>query len=242
MRRWLPTGFLAVIASLSPPGTGAALERVAVPDRAHAEADLWRQGATCVTGYFNLCTGWLWVWSGWEHGDVVGTVHEPCCSSGATLVSTSTYVWTGAAAGYGFTGSIQISPADGAGCPSGPLAQQSFLPVTGANLQAWSLPVTGPIVVSVTLTSTQGTPQPSAFPSDHPAAGPTGPPAWGSCYPTTRAAHSYYYGNSLQGGLCPGSPLFDGVGTAEWLEWSALFECSTPTRETTWAHVKSLYR
>jgi hypothetical protein len=157
-------------------------------------------------------------------------------------VSTSTYIWTGAPASYGFTGTIEVSNADGSGCPTTQLAQQSFLPVSGPNVHNWALNVSGPIVLSMTLASTKALPQPTAIASDHPATGPTGPAAWGFCYPTTRAVHSYYYGNNGTGRLCPGSSLFDDIGTAEWLDWFAVFECPSAIQENSWGQIKGLYR
>ncbi|GJM44452.1 MAG: hypothetical protein DHS20C21_12940 [Gemmatimonadota bacterium] len=240
MRR---TALLAsLIAYLGGATAGFALEKNSQPIPTNREETDWRQGATCTTSYFNTCTGWLWTWSGWAAGDVLGMVYDPCCVDSPVLTSTSTYVWTGASTGYGFTGTIEVSTADGAGCPTAQLAQQAFLPVSGPNVHVWNLAVTGPVVLSMTLASSMALPQPVVIASDHPAVGPTGPAAWGFCYPTTRVIHSYYYGNTGTTLLCPGSSLFDGVGTAEWLDWFATFECTSAVEESSWAQIKGLYR
>ena len=33
------------------------------PDR-----DAWTESSTVTIGYYNICTGWVWVWSGWSAG------------------------------------------------------------------------------------------------------------------------------------------------------------------------------
>jgi hypothetical protein len=220
-----------------------ALERThaALGDR--ALADDWAAGTTCSVSYYNTCTGWIWIWSGWSATDVVGQVFEPCCKGGTMLAATTVYAWTGAPAGtvYGFTGTITVSAADGSGCPNGVLAQQVFLPSSGANNQLWNLPVAGSVVLTIDHPSPNGFPIPTAWVSDHPAAGPTGPAACGFCFPSTRPIHSYYYGNATTA-LCPGSSLDDGVCNAEWALWAASFLCTVNVEPETWAGVKNLYR
>ncbi len=218
-----------------------ALERAAVPigDRDFDES--WAAGTTCTVSYYNTCTGWLWTWSGWSATDVIGQVFDPCCSENAMLAATTVYAWTGARSDYGFTGTISISNADANGCPAGLIASQPFLPASGANGQLWNVPVSGPVVLTIDHPSAKGHPIPTVWATDHPAAGPTGPQACGFCYPTTRSAHSFYYGNATTA-LCPGSPLDDGVCDAEWLLWAASFVCTVGVDEETWAGVKNLYR
>jgi hypothetical protein len=116
-----------------------------------------------------------------------------------------------------------------------------LLPRSGANTHVWNLPVTGNVVVTVENASEYGLPNPTAWASDHPAAGPTGPAACGFCFPTSRPIHSYYYGKANTA-LCPGSPLDDGVCNAEWLLWAASFRCTVSVEPQTWAGVKNLYR
>ncbi|MBZ0267963.1 hypothetical protein K8I85_07395, partial [bacterium] len=84
-------------------------------------------------------------------------------------------------------------------------------------------------------------PRPAAFPTDHPAAGPTGPQACDLCYPSTRTIHTFRFGNA-DSPLCPGSPLNDGVCDAEALYWSAQFSCAISVEPTSWGSLKNLYR
>ena len=74
----------------------------------------WNAGtASCTVLYYNTCTGWLWVWSGWAANSVIGTVYDTCCDPATqeTFV-TGTYLayWTGAPPGYGFTGTASLDP------------------------------------------------------------------------------------------------------------------------------------
>lgn len=227
-----------------------ALARVA--DR--SEQGTWEVGTSCIVSYYNTCTGWIWVWGSnvfpdptpWNHGDVLGIIYEPCCGT-AILEATTTYHWTGAdQPGYGFTGTIEVSTADASGCPDVLLAQQPYLPLTGPNMHVWGVPVAGSVVLTVTLASTMGAQVDVSVATDHPSAGPTGPPALGFCYPSPRTPHSFYYGNNVTGRNCPGSPLFDAAGNAEFVNWSAAFSCAVSVAEgmefKSWGRVKSLYR
>ncbi|GJM44451.1 MAG: hypothetical protein DHS20C21_12930 [Gemmatimonadota bacterium] len=241
MRKYFMTAFV-LVAMLVFATSGLALEKTNAQLTDGRGADGWNAGTTCSVSYFNTCTGWLWVWSGWAGGDVLGMCYDPCCTNGAQLDATGTYIWTGALPGYGFTGTIEVSTADANCCPDVQLAQQVFLPVSGLNVHAWGVPASGPVVLTMTLASATGAPSPVVVPSDHPAAGPTGPAAWGFCYPTPRTVHSFYYGNTNTGTICPGSALNDGVGTAEWLSWSAAFSCPVSVEESSWGSVKNLYR
>jgi hypothetical protein len=86
-------------------------------------------------------------------------------------------------------------------------------------------------------------PNPAAFGTDHPSAGPTGPQACGLCYSADRTNRSFMYGTPASP-LCPGVPFFDYVCDAQ-LFWSALMVCDDPplsTEPSTWGQIKNLYR
>lgn len=224
-----------------------ALEKTERPLRSLDTNDGWSSGASCTVSYYNTCTGWIWTWQGWQDTELIGMLLDPCCGTGAneTLVATNVYVWTGVPTGYGATGTIAIQSVDANGCPSGVLASQTMLPASGNNIHLWGLPVTGPQMVTY-LNRQVGfhcdPPGTAGFASDHPAAGPTGPQACGTCFPTTRATHSFLFGTDTTA-YCPGVPINDGVCNAEWLLWSASYTCSDLTvRPSSWANVKDLYR
>ena len=105
----------------------------AAPERPGA----WNTSATCTLAYYNTCTGWVWIWSGWDAQDQLGVQFDTgACSGGpgGTLVEHRMYVWTGTPAGRGFTGTIAVYDADDQDCPIGsPLGSQVFLPFSGWN-------------------------------------------------------------------------------------------------------------
>jgi hypothetical protein len=241
--------FLAVAAwclSLAVPTTSSALEKKSV--RAPDDGNEWRGGSTaCTVSYYNICTGWLWVWSGFVPEERIGVNFESCCSpplGEAALESTELFWATGAPAGYGFTGTIDLWAADANGCPVGPsLASQPHLPT---ELTVWatadfsSAPVSLPSSFVLTYTFGTGLSNPAAIGSDHPAAGPTGPAACGTCYPNGRTNHSFDYGTPASP-TCPGSVFNDGVCNAE-LMIEANLSCTTSVDESSWGQIKGLYR
>jgi hypothetical protein len=146
--------------------------------------------------------------------------------------------------GYGFTGSVDVWAADAQGCPTGSsLASQTLLPASGWNTLTFAN-VDVPSSFVITYTLGPGTPggvaDPLAVVTDHPAAGPTGAVACGTCYPTTRTIHSYYFGTPGTA-VCPGSPFDDTICFAELL-FGAFLQCPVPVSETSWTQIKALYR
>jgi hypothetical protein len=215
--------------------------------------DAWRSGTeTCSIAYYNTCTGWIWIWSGWSPEDRIGVHFESCCADSLTghVLTGWMFVATGSPMGYGFTGAVEVWNSDGNGCPTGnPLASKTLLPTATDPAGEWNLIDFGPSGVPVqssfafTYTLGAGSPNPLGLASDHPAAGPTGPAACGSCYPTTRVARSFYLGTP-QAPLCPGSALADDVCDAELL-WDVQLECRLSTisvDRSSWSDIKALYR
>lgn len=232
---------LAVVAALAILGGGPsvhALERTsAAADREQA----WSLGGTCTVSYFNDCTGWVYGWSAWSPEDRFGVRFDACCAT-TTLETSSFFAQTGAPAGYGYTGTIDVCTVDASGCPTGTVATQSFRPASGWNLHNWSVSVPSQFALVVTMGPASF--NPAVFASDHPAAGPTGPAACGTCYPTTRVGRSFYWGkvNSPQ---CPGVVLSDGTCDAEFLVQASM-ACAVSVGEgvrgEAWARVKGMYR
>jgi hypothetical protein len=201
----------------------------------------WRVGTeTCELAYYNTCTGWIWVWSGWSPQDVVGLIFDGCCPNHKVL-ETTLYCGDGVPNGYGFEGTIAIHNVEN-GCPDGAaLASQIYFPVTGWNYWTWNeVGVGDQFAIVVTLPNIEG--YPGEIVTDHPSAGPTGPAACGSCYTSTRNIHSFWFGTPSSV-LCPGSTLAD-LDCATELVWDARVTCELPTSvgETTWAQIKALYR
>jgi hypothetical protein len=240
MRKYFVTAFV-LAAMLVFATSGLALEKNVAQTTDARDGSDWAAGATCSVTYANTCTGWLWVWSGWSATDIVGSVFESCCStSPSVLAATNLYVWTGSPSGYGFTGTVSVSDADANGCAAGLLGSAALLPVSGSNINVWNVAAAGDIVLAYQL-GNSAFPDPFVVPTDHPAAGPTGPQACGFCYPSNRTIHSFYYGNANTA-LCPGSTLNDGICDSEWLRWAATFTCTVSIEDNSWSAVKNLYR
>ncbi|MBZ0267812.1 hypothetical protein K8I85_06625 [bacterium] len=221
-------------------GPAHSLERRSVrADR--GQRDGWDAGASCSITYANICSGWLYVWTG-EEDDVWGVVFDPCCASGQ-LISTQAYFWTGAPAGWGCTGTLAVSEVIddclGATYDARPLIP----PGRGGPVQTddWLGVLPGSVALTYTFGYVSHLPITPNIPSDHPAAGPTGPQACGYCYPSTRVTHFLSFGTTTAP-LCPGSPFNDGVCDAEALFWSAGFTCAVSTQPSTWGAIKVLYR
>ncbi|MFN8177515.1 MAG: hypothetical protein U0167_06295 [bacterium] len=205
----------------------------------------WAVGSTEVTvSYYNVCTDWAW---SWDLGPLArfGTVFE--CPAGEWNLTGVSCTFDGSTIpGYGFTGVLAVSAVDAQGCPVGtPLASQPFLPVDGVVTYSFDVRVPSSFVV----VGNVGNGYPNGayfgrFVSDHPAHGPTGPAACGTCYPETRSTHSFYYGSDFVA-LCPGTPFFDGLCNAElmWIAHLTGTATAAPEPEVhTWAAIKALYR
>lgn len=224
--------------------SASALEKTSRP-AIDDSRDEWRGGTTCLISYYNICTGWVWVWAGFAPGDRVGTTATSCCgvNESAQISRVDVFWATGAPASYGFTGTLDFSAVDGNGCPTGsPIASQPMLPTsiwTTADFS--SAPVTVPTDFVVTYAFGAGAGDPSAIASDHPAAGPTGPQACGSCFPLTRTNRSFLYGTTASP-ICPGSSFNDGICDAQ-LIIEVFADCvATSVDNSSWGQIKNLYR
>ncbi len=239
--------FAASASVFATAGSSSALEKVTRAAVDGPDSD-WRGGASCAVQYYNICTGWLWVWSGFDAGDRVGQLTTTCCSPSETgsVIQASMFWATGAPAGYDFTGTVDLWNADANGCPTGgPLGSLPLLPVSNTFMVAdfSSSPVTVPtdFLITYTFGPLATLPTPAAFGTEHPAAGPTGPQACGTCYPNDRTNRSFYYATAASP-LCPGTTFNDGVCDAQLL-WSVTLAClTTSVDESSWGQIKNLYR
>jgi hypothetical protein len=198
--------------------------------------------------YWNVCTGWSWIWEGhpqtgryFEPGTQVGVCFD---SPGDGAVMTTSWHFDligGTYPGYSFSATMGIYAADPDRCPVGlPLASQvPYFSQYQWSQYTWDIPVPDSFVLAVTWHE-----WPYLYThyvrTDHPAAGPTGPPACGTCYPTTREARSFVYHDGVEEHR-PGLTFFDGVCDAE-LIWHAQFNVGMGVEESSWGRVKSLYR
>ncbi|MCA9750605.1 MAG: hypothetical protein KC591_00305 [Gemmatimonadetes bacterium] len=241
--QWISaTVMIAVLAFATP---GIALEKTsALAIDKDVQQDGWRGGATtCSVVYYNICTGWIWIWSGWSPGDQFGVSFDSCCAQNTTALNDMFALFTtGAPSGYGFTGNFHVYDADLNGCPTGaPVATQAHLPASGWNQVSWSGTVVPDASFAIVYENSDATiPNPMAIATDHPAVGPTGPAACGTCFPSNRENRSFYYGTAASP-LCPGSALNDGVCDAQ-LVIDVGLSCTTSVDSQTWGTIKNLYR
>ncbi len=231
------------IVAIGLPVTAMALEKepLRIPDIDRPELPEWNRGYTCSVAYYNICTGWTWVWSGFPADTRLGVHVTACCTTATDTVRVTdffTYFLTGVPTGYGFTGSFDAWAADSNGCPSGdPIATQALPPVgPDWNLIDFGGPVEVPVdfVLTYTLGPTGGSPV--SVLTDSPFTD------LGVCYPGPRVTRSAVYGTSGSP-TCPGSTFFDGVADAELLMFIGL-DCEplVSVDRTSWGGLKSLYR
>ncbi len=219
-----------------------ALEKTAMRVTDVEQGD-WASPTTCALTYYNYCTGWIWVWGGWQPNDVIGVrFHADNCGFPGEqqyLCTTSELIYTAAPLGYGFTGTIDVWTTDANSCLVGRVAGQPFYFQSGWNVHAWGGMVI-PRAFVVTVTFGPGPGIPSRMASDHPAVGPTGPQACGYCYALPRTCRSYYYGTATSP-YCPGVSLSDDVCCVEWIWESALVNPNS-LQPSSWGNIKALYR
>jgi hypothetical protein len=202
------------------------------------EIDNWAAQVTCTVHYYNICTGWVWVWSGFADGETPGTVFDNCCGNDGALTGSFQYFPTGAPPAYGFTGSAQVNTVTGT-VPHNealvwpPVAQIPYLPAgAGWEYIAWGVSVPSRFAVSYTIADANAYGTPVAMYSD-------GPFGCGNCFPTNRTTNSYNFG--IGGTLVPGIALFDGACYVEWLSAVSL-KCPVAVEDESWGSIKNLYR
>ena len=233
----------ATVAVLLSAAAGFSLERMPVPDGG-IDDGAWAMGRTTGSvAYYNICTGWAWVWGGFPAEASMGVVFD-VPDYNPVADGTYFYFWRGAEQGYGATGQISLHSVDADGCPSGEaLITQPFLPTSGWNLTHWGEYIPSTVAAVITLGSAAGShgSSPVWITSDRPGPGPTGPIACGTCYPTTRETHSFYWGTE-ESPLCPGSTFYDGFCDAELLAILDYSGVQTALESHSWGSIKALYR
>jgi hypothetical protein len=201
----------------------------------HDRNEVWSATTTVTIRYYNLCTGWIWVWSGWAPGEETGVCLNFPFNSG--LGATWALAFTPQPSGYGFTGTISVR--DRCDCTGNVLASQPWLPISGWTAHAWNIGVSRSFLIDIVWAAPAGFTNGSAIASDHPATGPTGPQSCGICFPSTRVVRSKYFG--VGGANCTGVPLNDYVCDVEFLVDFGL-KGVVRADEISWGQVKNLYR
>jgi hypothetical protein len=233
---------------LATAGTGNALEK-RIERCDPYSADDWSAASTCLVSYYNICTGWVWIF-GFDSPTVQLGVHASANVETWNLTQSRIRYWSGSPCGRGFTGTIAVYTADANGCPAGPpLESQAFCPpyVPGGNAfytQNWSgtLALPNSFVLAVTYPGYEtccGI-NPLGFGADFGTTGPTGPDACGTCFPSPRESRSYLW-QDAGGTYCPGQTFREQDCEVELL-WDLTLSCTVPVDDSTWGSIKTLYR
>jgi hypothetical protein len=237
------SGVLRVTLVLFPVGVHALEKRAVLPA---PDDDPWSAGSSVTISYYNICTGWAWIWSLGQDDPPNTELRFGVCfetsEEGAVLTETGAFQQFYFDFGYPYEASMGIYAANTDGCPVGsPLASQPYIPWPGGWVSyAWNVQTPSRFVVEFSFSTPSIYLYAPEFYSDKPAAGPTGPPACGTCFPETRVARSFIYSDA-NGEYCPGLKFFDGTCDAELL-WYATVSSPTSVAPSTWGRLKSLYR
>jgi len=194
----------------------------------------------CTIKYYNLCSGWFWLWSAGVAGDEDGVVFDfPAeCSTipGEECVNTGFWwYWRYTHPGYGYTVTYRMYDVDGAFCKAGsplgefcgedPVERWNHYSGLGASLgervaitASWDV---GAIPFLVT---------------DAPAKNEQV-----ECAEASPIAHSFWYGGPGYP-LCPPSAFEDQAGPCNIL-MDATFSCEeTAIEPASWGAIKTLFR
>jgi len=241
MRKFFMTAFV-LAAMVVFASSALALEKT--PTRQIDErGDNWGAASTVTLAYYNICTGWTWLWGGWSPGEQLGTCFDASGCNSAVLNTAWVISRSSAPSGYGFTGTISVESA--CDCTGATLAAQPFLPVDGWNAYSWGTPVPSSFLLKVTWAAPTGFTNASQLRTDFGVAGPTGPVACGTCYPTTRVPNSFYYG--VGGSACPGLGFYAsgigpvGAGCGLELLMDVALKCVVSVEDASWGQIKALY-
>lgn len=220
-------------------------ERAGAADQPPASQTL--SGGNCTVIYYNFCSGWIWLWSGFQAGDVIGVSFDlpgDCCwYGGACFHGGHFWYWRYTQPAYGFTITYNLYDTDAGGCLTG----ESHGSATLDPVERWNF--TGEIgavhseITAITATWDRGT-LPYAVTDNNASnlnAGPVcnldaGTPGTGSSLQYVAAGTTVY---------CPPAAFADGVGYTDLLVagyfWY-LCSCDIATEDASWGEIKSLFQ
>lgn len=194
----------------------------------------------CTLIYYNFCSGWIWIWSGFGAGDVIGVNYdlptdcgklagETCCLTGHF------WYWRYTQPAYGFTVTYGLYDTDAQGCITGTSYGSATLdPVERWNYTA-GLGCASTDVVALTATFDAGV-LPYATTDNNAsnanAAGCGGLIGTGTSLQHIAAGTTQY---------CPPAAFADGLGYTD-MAVVAFFNCGTATEEASWGEIKSLFQ
>lgn len=195
--------------------------------------------------WYNLCSGYIWVYSGWEAGEGVGVLfggaEQPCVQNNCETTRMITY-FRDVQPGYGQTVDLFLhDDCDLDGCPDD--AEIVFEELDVDPGLRWNCSEIGPYC-SVGFT-TAGCFQFLIVRQVHDGgAGPsfaTDGPGLAGCLPDGESVRSYYYG--VNGAACV--PWVGPTGRHDnFLVWLVMGDRGSPlaTESTSWGGIKALFR
>ncbi len=198
---------------------------------------------TCSIIYYNLCSGWIWIYSGFAAGDEVGVIFDLVADCGklpgeTCCMTHGFWYWRFTSPTYGFTVSYGLFEVDANGCKTAQTGGLAFSdPAERWNLLPGLGCVTGDQAV-ICATFDAGTlPYMGTDNNQSNAAG--GPNCLGIGAGT---GNSVFYGNPGATQYCPPQYFGDAIGPVD-IMMDAGWICGTnATEDASWGDVKSLFR
>ena len=220
------------------------------PSQAIQDTELTPHGSqgggagSCSLIYYDICSGWIWIYSGWGAGDQIGVAFdlpagcgklagEHCCNTGLW------WYWRYTAPGYGFSVSYGLYNTDATLCLAGQTGGFAGLdPTERWNFTAGLGCVTSD-VATITATWDKGTLPYAA--TDNNVSNSVGGPACAGVPINPPTSFAYYIAAGPTT-YCPPAYFADALGPIEFL-MDAGFVCGgTATEEASWGEIKSLFQ
>jgi len=205
---------------------------------------------TCSVVYYNICSGWFWLWSPFTDRDgrwmdQIGVVFDLPEDCGKAPGSECTHLgfwwyWRYTRPGYGYTlsyhlwnaddGNCKVGPAIGALYRQDPVERWNYYPGLGSTTSDY---------VTITATMDKGALPYWVTDNNHKnAAAPIRCAGW----PGPIEKHSFIFGEGYQGTICPTYYVGDQLGPVQFL-MRASFSCpETSIEPASWGTIKSLFR
>ena len=202
-------------------------------------------GATgyCSISYYNLCSGWLWIFSGWAYGDMAGVVFDLPGDCGKLPGESCTnthfwWYWRYTLPTRGYAVSYDLYEVDTEMCLTTSVGSIAYhAPIERWNYYDGLGTVTGD-KAAIVATWIGGTLP--YLPTEHNTENAAAPIACPGFVPDI--GRSYRWGNEYTSVYCP--PYHIAHDNYVDIIMDAGFDCETPTstEETSWGGIKDLFR
>jgi hypothetical protein len=246
MKKLLLVSFL-IVAFAIPASADIVRDREAIQETLEPAHGAGGATGACSIVYYNLCSRWLWIWSGWAQYDIAGVCFDlPAdCDKlpGETCVFTHMWwYWRYTAPTYGFLVNHKVWEADSDCCKIDP----PVWVLAGADpVEGWNFfEPTGDVCITTDYAVITGDWVLGTLPyycttnnnKNYQAPGPC--PGY-----TVAPQHSWYYG-TVTTQYCPPYDIFnDGWGPSNTLmDAGFICEVGIGSEEASWGEIKGLFR